>query len=276
MVMRSGRGVEPHGGRVTSRRFPDNRAAPARDEQAHQDSNPDQRGWSSPCFRYTTGLRERTTRIERASPGWRPGALPSELRPRETPGWTRTSDLCRRRAALDPLSHGRKKEPPAGVEPAPRPYKGRVLAVDTTEASQIKWSRRDSNPRPSRALVAGFTAEQPTTRSPPRVHSRRTRAAAPQWRRRESNPRPPRCKRGAPPGASSPSESADGWSRTTTARGDAGYSRAELTGAQRPHEKRVTGRIRTGAAGFTTPGAAVYTTATTKRGRPDSNRQPLA
>jgi hypothetical protein len=25
-------------------------------------------------------------------------------------------------------------EPPAGVEPAPRPYKGRVLAVDTTEA----------------------------------------------------------------------------------------------------------------------------------------------
>ena len=26
------------------------------------------------------------------------------------------------------------EEPPAGVEPAPRPYKGRVLAVDTTEA----------------------------------------------------------------------------------------------------------------------------------------------
>ena len=27
-----------------------------------------------------------------------------------------------------------EKEPPAGVEPTPRPYKGRVLAVDTTEA----------------------------------------------------------------------------------------------------------------------------------------------
>ncbi len=27
-----------------------------------------------------------------------------------------------------------RAEPPAGVEPAPRPYKGRVLAVDTTEA----------------------------------------------------------------------------------------------------------------------------------------------
>ena len=92
----------------------DNRAAPARDErheeQAGQDSHPDQRGWSSRCCCYTTGLlrsrparirtrtdevrarharrvtprafRERTTRIERASPGWKPGALPSELRPR--------------------------------------------------------------------------------------------------------------------------------------------------------------------------------------------------
>jgi hypothetical protein len=53
---------------------------------------------------------------------------------RETPGRSRTGDLCRRRAALCPLSYGRVKEPPAGIEPAPRPYKGRVLAVDTTEA----------------------------------------------------------------------------------------------------------------------------------------------
>jgi hypothetical protein len=29
-------------------------------------------------------------------------------------------------------------------------------------------------------------------------------------------------------------------------------------------------------AGLTTPGASVYTTATTKRGRPDSNLRPLA
>jgi hypothetical protein len=63
------------------------------------------------------------------------GALPAELRPPSgTPGWSRTSGLCRRRAVLFPLSYGRVKEPPAGVEPAPRPYKGRVLAVDTTEA----------------------------------------------------------------------------------------------------------------------------------------------
>jgi hypothetical protein len=50
-------------------------------QQTHQESNPDLRGWSSACSRYTTSLRERTTRLERASPGWRPGALPAELRP---------------------------------------------------------------------------------------------------------------------------------------------------------------------------------------------------
>jgi hypothetical protein len=52
-------------------------------------------------------------------------------------------------SALRPLSYGRseRKEPPAGVEPAPRPYDGRVLAVDTTEASSLeKWRRRESNP----------------------------------------------------------------------------------------------------------------------------------
>jgi hypothetical protein len=62
-----------------------------------------------------------------------------------TPGWTRTSVLRRRRAAL--LSSELQafaREPPAGIEPAPRPYKGRVLAVDTTEACE--WRRRGSNP----------------------------------------------------------------------------------------------------------------------------------
>jgi hypothetical protein len=102
---------------------PDNPSRSGPRRQARQVSNPDRRGWSSSCSRYTTGL----------------------------------------------------VEPPAGVEPAPRPYKGRVLAVDTTEA---KWSRRDSNPRPSRAVLAGFTGSTQLP-GPPRVHSRRTRAAAP-------------------------------------------------------------------------------------------------
>jgi hypothetical protein len=37
------------------------------------------------------------------------------------------------------LSYVRRlEEPPAGVEPTPRPYKGRVLAVDTTEAKRVE------------------------------------------------------------------------------------------------------------------------------------------
>lgn len=78
---------------------------------------------------------KRTTRVERASPEWRSGALPSELHPRGArPAGLEpaSSAVAGQRSA--PLSYGRVKEPPAGVEPAPRPYDGRVLAVDTTEA----------------------------------------------------------------------------------------------------------------------------------------------
>ena len=138
--MRSGRGVEPQRRTVVQPLSPDNRAASARDDPVVEAGLP---GLEPGPARLELAVlpltpqayRERTTRIERASPGWRPGALPAELRPPSgTPGWSRTSGLCRRRAALCPLSYGRMKEPPAGVEPAPRPYKGRVLAVDTTEA----------------------------------------------------------------------------------------------------------------------------------------------
>lgn len=38
-----------------------------------------------------------------------------------------------------------EEEPPAGFEPAPRPYDGRVLAADTTEAEN-RWRCRESNP----------------------------------------------------------------------------------------------------------------------------------
>ena len=38
----------------------------------------------------------------------------------------------------------------------------------------------------------------------------------------------------------------------------------------------VAGRARTGADGDHSPGCFLYTTATMKRGRPDSNRRPLA
>lgn len=57
---------------------------------------------------YTTGLKERTTRLERASPGWRPSALPAELRP---PVYARLESnqrpLPSHDSALYPLSYGR-------------------------------------------------------------------------------------------------------------------------------------------------------------------------
>ena len=179
--------------------------------QARQDSNPDQRGWSSRCSRYTTGLKERTTWIEQASPGWRPGALPSELHPQvprfpgaslrarcrrdsvrphgpsaggcaaargggqsptpareaSTPGWSRTSapavsEQC------SPLSYGR--EPPAGFEPAPRPYKGRVLPLtlrrldgdggSRTHSSSVQ-ARCSATRHPQKARTDGVEPPQP-------------------------------------------------------------------------------------------------------------------
>ena len=52
------------------------------------------------------------------------------------------------------LSYVRELKPPAGFEPAPRPYKGRVLAVDTTEAqSGDGRSRTDIFLVASEALV---------------------------------------------------------------------------------------------------------------------------
>ena len=96
-------------------------------QQTRQDSNPDSRGWSSLCSRLHHGLVKRTARIERASSEWRSDALPAELRPRD---------------AAQSHVPGTTRKPPAGFEPAPRPYKGRVLAVDTTEA---KWRRSESN-----------------------------------------------------------------------------------------------------------------------------------
>jgi hypothetical protein len=182
------------------------------------------------------GPVKRTARIERASPEWRSGALPSELRPpRGTPGWSRTSGLCRRRAALSPLSYGRMKEPPAGIEPAPRPYKGRVLAVDTTEA---------------------------------------------RWRRSDSNRHLPRCKRGARPVELHPQR----WRGEVRTGGveppqheAAGLQPAELTGAQRPRGTRVAGRARTGACGDHNPGCfRLHHGHHEERGRPESNRRPLA
>jgi hypothetical protein len=99
------------------------------------------------------------------------------------------------------------------------------------------------------------------------------------WRRSESNRHLPRCKRGARPvelhplvekrevrtgGLEPPQHEATG------------LQPAELAIAQRPHEMRWPAGFEPAPTGLTTPGASVYTTTTMKRGRPDSNRRPLA
>src|SRR5262249_8382183 len=58
------------------------------------------------------------------------------------------------------------EEPPAGVEPAPRPYEGRVLAVDTTEAQ--RW-------RGPKVETAGVETAPPRCKRgalPPELHPR--------------------------------------------------------------------------------------------------------
>jgi hypothetical protein len=148
-------------------------------KQACQGSNPDQRGWSSRCFR----LHHRPVQSGRPGsngplPGWRPGALPSELRPRSgTPGWSRTSGLCRRRTALSPLSYGRRKNWSLRQESNPHlgRTKGACLPLTLRRRSGDGRSRTDIFLVASEALVRLSYF---------------------------------------------PEGGADGWSRTTTARGD--------------------------------------------------------
>ncbi len=132
-VVRCGRvaGSKPRPRRAS----PDNRATSARDDrdqQIHQGSNPGLRGWSSPCCRYTTDLclgRGGRPGSNGRSRAGHPVLFQTELRPREIcPAGVEpaASAIAGRRSR--PLSYGHLK-PPAGFEPAPRPYKGRVLPL---------------------------------------------------------------------------------------------------------------------------------------------------
>jgi hypothetical protein len=172
--MQSGSGVETATGLIAQQPSTrDNRAAPAATEvqQARQDSNPDRRGWSSPCcsLHHEPVQKKRTTRVERASPELRSGALPAELHPPRKHARLESNQrpLPSQSSAL-PLSYGREQEPPAGVEPAPRPYKGRVLAVDTTEARE-RWRWSESNRHPPRCKRGARPVE---------LHPRGTKSSA--------------------------------------------------------------------------------------------------
>ena len=160
---------------------------------------------------YTTGLESGRPGSNGPLRGGAPMLFPLSY-VRDTPGWSRTSDLCRIRAVLSTeLRASSLEKPPAGIEPAPRPYKGRVLPL-TLRRQEVE--------------TAGV------------------------------EPAPSRCKRVAPPPELRP-QGADGWSRTTTARGTAFTARRAHRIAQRPLEERATDRIRTGTARITTSDAAV-------------------
>src|SRR5438445_42227 len=63
------------------------------------------------------------------------------------------------RTVLRALASKAAKKPPAGIEPAPRPYKGRVLAVDTTEAcggSRIEMMEPEGFEPSSSRRTSGF------------------------------------------------------------------------------------------------------------------------
>ena len=75
------------------------------------------------------GSLERTTRIERASPGWRPGALPAELRPRVRSAGSRPAELAVAR-------HPREEGWPAGFEPAPAGVTAPGASVYTTATTE--------------------------------------------------------------------------------------------------------------------------------------------
>jgi hypothetical protein len=90
-----------------------------------------------PPFPDNRPLRPATTGslgFEPRLPGLEPGVLPVTPRPY---GYARLDSNQRPLPSQDSALSAELRaceEPPAGVEPAPRPYKGRVLAVDTTEA----------------------------------------------------------------------------------------------------------------------------------------------
>ena len=172
-------------------------------EQACQGSNPDQRGWSSRCCRLhhrpvlSLGVK-RTTRVERASPGWRPGALPSELRPRRRKGAsgrsrTHTSAVQRARAAVDTTE---ARVETVGVEPTSSSLQARCSS-DLSYIPRRKTRRTGGvePPQPRRqgySLLSSPRAQRPRTTKGGRPGSNRRRRGS-QPRVLPTTPRPPRA-----------------------------------------------------------------------------------
>jgi hypothetical protein len=161
---------------------------------------------------------------------------------------------------------------PPGLEPGPARLELAVLPL-TPQASAEQTTRQGALPL-SRSLRQELNPHLGRTKGaclPLTLRRRR-------WRRSESNRHLPRCKRGARPVELHPRAGDE--VRTggvePPQREAAGLQPAELAVAQRPHELRVAGRVRTGAGGVHNPGCFRLHHGHHERGRPDSNRRPLA
>ena len=153
---------------------------------------------------------------------------------RDTPGWSRTSDLCRRRAAL---SSTELRASVQSLRQESNPHfdrtKGACSPLNTTEA-EVQWRRRDSNP-----LLLGASEVLFPVELHPRNEVRTVESNHHSARRRGYNP----------------------------------LSSPVLSG----RVKGVAGRARTGADGAHNPGCfRLHHGHHVRRGRPDSNRRPLA
>jgi hypothetical protein len=239
--MRSERGFEPHDPKAAHAEEI-TRAAPARDDCGYRPARIRTRtsevGARRACrLHHGSGRRGRPASNGRLRAG-DPALSPSELHPRM--GTSRNAWLESNQRPLP--SHGSAlrsselqahMEPPAGVEPTPRPYDGRVLAVDTTEA---KVETAELEPAPPRCKRGALPAElRPQVELSLRSHG----IPSLRWigcGRVESNHHSPRQRLYRP--RSSP-----------------------MLGVRR-RRHGVTGRIRTGTAGITTPDARRYTTVT--------------
>jgi hypothetical protein len=170
---------------------------------------------------------KRTTRIERAPPGWRPGALPSELHPRE--------------------SLRQESNPHLGRT------KGACYAVDTTEAWFGSVEPEGFEPSTTRRSI-GFCV---SNYQEPERGTLLPRAAAPgQVETAGVEPAPPRCKRGALPPELRPQVSCERVESNHHSARHRVYS-AESSPVLSVRKTGAAGRIRTGTSRITTSDAAV-------------------
>jgi hypothetical protein len=200
------RGLEPPAFRPSTE---DNPLAPARDSRPTRSrTRTDEVGARHAC-RYTTGLCEADgpTCTGFSGVALRCSGSLSYVRMCSTPGWSRTSVLRLRTAALSPLSYGRVQS---------LRQESNLRFNRTKGACCRSHHRGEPLRRALRWRGARAPANEPLGLS--RTGASRPGPPSQRWRRRESNPLLLGASEAPIPMGLIPGD-ADGWSRTTTARG---------------------------------------------------------